>query len=262
MKKLLLSIYNQTPILKYLKKHLKIPTPIVEENIVWNKGYKIKFKFMAPLPIAQKAKEKGIESTMLQSALKLLDYNKEKPSDKVVIDVGANWGFLSIVFASTVCHPNGKVLAFEPHPKIFKTLMDSIKVNHLEKTVNLNNVAIGAENTNVRINLFSGSSNILKPSDKSIIVKQITLDSFIDKINSIDLVKVDVDGYEYNVLLGSEKIIEKFQPIWIVETNNDERIIPFFLQRGYNIFDLHMNKVSEEIPDNIICLPNIQPLVK
>ncbi|MDX2133724.1 MAG: FkbM family methyltransferase [Saprospiraceae bacterium] len=261
MKKLLIKIYNQAPIFRHIKKIIGIPTPLITENIIWDQNHKIKFKFIAPFPVAQKAKEKGIESTMLRSALSLLGYREGIAFDKVVLDVGANWGFLSLVFAKTVCHPDGKVLAFEPHPKVLKALTHTTKINHLENIINLYEVAVGAESKNARINLFNGTSNMLKPSKNSISVRQITLDSLVGNLASIDLVKVDVDGYEYNVLLGSEDVIKKFKPVWIVETNNDERIIPFFIQRGYSVFDLHMNPASDKTPDNIICVPERTPSI-
>ena len=56
--------------------------------------------------------------------------------------------------------------------------------------------------------------------------------------------------------MGSQELIKKAQPIFIVETNNDNRIIEFFKEQDYSILNMKLKPISEgEIPVNVFCLP-------
>ena len=91
------------------------------------------------------------------------------------------------------------------------------------------------------------------------LVDMVSIDEYIksSEINSCELVKIDVDGIEYQILQGCTNLIERFKPIFIVETNNDDEIISFFNSKNYQIFDMNLKpyKVSSEIPLNIFCIP-------
>ena len=222
-------------------------------------NYLVQFNFYASIQVANKAKNNGIENTLLNNSIAILKSNDD---DKIIFDVGTNFGYLSMVWANTICR-NGKIYSFEPHPLLFNSYTKSIKSNNLQDHIVTENVAIGNELGTIEINLLSTTSNTLdlesnKRNDKKVKVNIITLDHYIKKnnITKCDLIKIDVDGIEFDILNGSRELIKKWHPIFIVETNNDNRIIEFFIKHDYKILNMKLNPIYEgELPLNIFCVP-------
>lgn len=96
-----------------------------------------------------------------------------------------------------------------------------------------------------------------------------TLDSEMNELNPprIDLVKIDVEGYEYQVLLGAMNMIKKLRPILVIkviDTNlqvhkqSSKEPISLLLGLGYKTIDLKTQKpvsILEKIETDIICYP-------
>ena len=135
----------------------------------------------------------------------------KKTGKQVVIDVGANVGN----YAEEVLNYNSDVdlYAFEPHPKTFLTLEEKAKKIGF-KTINK-----GCANTIGKLKFYDYANNdgsehatLLEGvftdlyNNKTIVheVEVTTLDSFIEenKIESIDLLKIDTEGFEYSVISG------------------------------------------------------------
>lgn len=274
MSQIKMFLYNLFP--KGVKKKLgksKVLAPIRNSFFRTNGSYKeaqvkinrtyldylVQFNFLASIQVANKAKVNGIENTLLKNSIKLL--NSEE-NNKVIFDVGTNFGYLSLVWANTIAK-NGKVYSFEPHPILFKSYKKSVQSNHLDNRIIAENVAVGNDLGSVEINLLSTTANTLhldihKEKDQKVKVDIISLDHYVEmnSISKCDLIKIDVDGIEYDILNGSKELIKKLQPIFIVETNNDHRIINFFLDHNYSILNMKLEPISEgELPENIFCLP-------
>lgn len=142
-----------------------------------------------------------------------------------IIDVGANIGYYSIM-ASELIGGSGKILSFEPVSKTFKRL--SVNVSPLSN-IKAHQAACGQENGKISIYDFgdsiSAGSRISSPPEIDIPytieeVSMIKLDDFID--GKVDVVKIDVEGYELNVLKGMQKIIASNPNIKILlEVNKD-----------------------------------------
>lgn len=140
-----------------------------------------------------------------------------------VIDVGANIGYYSIIASELV--EGGNIVSFEPVSKTFKRLL----VNVLPlSNVKAHQVACGSDNGKINIYAFgdsiSAGSRISSPEiDVPYTVEEvqmIKLDYFVD--GKVDVVKIDVEGYELNVLKGMKKIISSNPNIKILlEVNND-----------------------------------------
>ena len=223
---------------------------IIRENIIWGNG---KFQFFAPIRMAVKAKNKGIESLLLRNSLKLIEDTKiEKP---VVLDIGANYGFISLALQTNL-NEHAIIHSFEPHPEIFKTFQKSISENGITN-ITLTNVAIGSEDCEIALNLYGQTSNILG-SDKDIkgkaLIKQINLDNYLLENNiQPNFIKIDVDGYEMNVLNGLKQTIAKFKPIMVIETNDDYEVLAFLKSCNYKLLDLNL-KEFEGMPNNVFCV--------
>lgn len=137
------------------------------------------------------------------------------------VDVGANYGYFSLVAANLVGH-SGQVLAFEPLPSIAQTLRANAALNGFE---NIQVIQAVACNENGKTPFFvSGledgmSSLIPRFGDRKILVNAFRLDSVLPRVR-FDVVKVDVEGVEESVLLGAQELIgEGYMPSIIVEWN-------------------------------------------
>ncbi|MDP2762171.1 MAG: FkbM family methyltransferase [Sideroxyarcus sp.] len=223
--------------------------------------YKVNFYFFASMKTASKAAKNGIENTLLRNSINLLKKHKSVENDAVILDVGANFGFLSLVWANSISQ-NGKVIAFEPNISVHNSFKKAIRVNNLESTIQLKNLAVGNNDGSIELFLSSTTSNIMQigmqPNNKTNI-EMVSLDSF-SKRNDIvrcDLVKIDVDGIELDILMGATNLLENCKPIFIVETNSDKRIIDFFQKHEYQILDMELNpfQSGEQLPPNIFCIP-------
>ncbi|MCF1191219.1 FkbM family methyltransferase [Mangrovimonas sp. AS39] len=218
------------------------------------------FRFYASLKYAINAEKKGVETTLLNQSMALLGEKSIPAHNCVILDIGANFGYLSMVWAKTLAQ-NGQVYAFETNPDVFKAFRTAIGYNHLQN-ISLYHQAVGEQEERITMFHLDTSSNVKQTEESatSFEVDMITLDGFIRRshLKRCDLVKIDVDGIEYDILQGSVDLIERFYPIFVVETNGDHRIPEFFHERGYTLYDLHMHAFemgSLELPNNIFCLP-------
>jgi FkbM family methyltransferase len=130
-----------------------------------------------------------------------------------VFDVGANIGLMSL-FASRLL-PLGTVFAFEPVYETFQRLVFNIDLN-AAKNVKVFNFALGSEAAYRAIYVNSshlGMSSFLQcenPAESSQNVKIMTIDSIIeDKLSKVDFIKIDVEGWELEVLKGASQLLGK-----------------------------------------------------
>lgn len=224
-------------------------------------GYVVAFNFFASIKVASQAKNRGIENTILHNSMRLMKEFNSKRNDAVVFDIGANFGYLSLVWANSIAK-NGKVIAFEPNPNVFKSFKKSISSNNLESIIQLNNKAVGIREGEIELYLNSTTSNTLNldgANKNGISIGMISIDSFTQNhnIEKCDLIKIDVDGIELDILRGAQNFIKKCRPIFIVETNSDQRIIEFFNENAYEVLDMKLNifKSDDDLPLNIFCVP-------
>jgi len=129
-----------------------------------------------------------------------------------IIDAGANIGMYTVPFAKLA--PKGTVYAFEP-TDIVNMLDENLSYNSCKENVVLINQPLGKEDGRKLDRIFKvWSQGITDDREHDFI----TLDSFVEKIGKkIDLIKIDVDSYDYEVLLGGEKFLREQSPLIIVE---------------------------------------------
>ncbi len=207
-------------------------------------------------------------------------FEKYRP-DTIYIDVGANVGSTALPVA--VKERNLEVHAFEPNPKIFEIL----NVNKLQNNCDnlfLHNYAVGLKEEKLQLFITQkekanfGTSSLQNNNDiidsKSIQVDVIKLDDFFEKKKKmISLLKIDVQGFEWQVIQGAKNIIIKEKPTIIFEhddqylsepTKVKKELEKFFEEHRYNVFEidvydfrkLKMIDWKKNIKANLIALKN------
>ena len=121
-----------------------------------------------------------------------------------VIDVGANIGFYTLLFRNLV-GDTGKVIAFEPEPKNFALLKKTISVNKFEN-IDIYQKGVGRKNMKLKMLLSDkiGEHNI--SDDGDIEIDCVRLD---DHFNFADFIKLDVEGYEIEVIKGMPNLLNQ-----------------------------------------------------
>jgi FkbM family methyltransferase len=156
------------------------------------------------------------------------------PGD-VCIDVGANVGYYTLL-ASRLVGPAGHVYALEPAPSAFIRLNDNLALNGVSNVTALATAA-GAEEGHA--DLYSGSGNVgmssIRHAHETWTATRVTvrpLPALVDpsELARVRLVKIDVEGFEVEVLRGLEPAFARgFAPAFIVElhTHRAPEAAPF-----------------------------------
>lgn len=168
----------------------------------------------------------------------------------VCVDGGASIGWFSCLLGNLVGN-DGKVLSFECNPYIYDNIKRNIGLNLLNN-VDVFPIALGSEKKPSRFVCYphSGHGHFLhddklllyRPNKNKIIdtvtVDVDTLDNFYHNnfFDRLDLIKLDVEGFEFDVLKGAKKVLKRFHPIIIYEFNNQWDSYDFLRNLGYDLF--------------------------
>ena len=148
-----------------------------------------------------------------------------------VIDIGANIGTVTLESAVKVSS-KGRVYSIEPNKKIFKFLAENIKLNNLQN-VKIFNVALGEKNDSVFFSSKrSDDLNSVSITEEGEEISLCKLDDLPINESKINLMKIDVLGYEKFVFGGAKKILKITECIHLP-------IIPSDCERyGYDFNDI------------------------
>lgn len=162
-----------------------------------------------------------------------------RPGD-TVLDIGANLGYYTLLAADLV-GPEGRVVAVEPNPEVFRRLSASIAVNGFAPRTSARNIALaGPDETGKRAffvpsgepknGRFVGSQEdpehlAVHGAVSDVVLGRIDPEEF----DRIDFIKIDVEGAELTVLAHLQPVLEKFRPKVVCEIN---------FQRGYSWHDV------------------------
>ena len=204
-------------------------------------------------------------SKLIITFLNFLDYFQQKKIIKlinskfskpiIIFDIGAHYGETIKLFLKKMNLE--KIYSFEASPKNFQILKNNIPKNQSSK-IRIYNFGIGdrigknyinqtIESSSSTINQINKQSKYLKKKLKilniknedsfyhKVPIKLLTLDSFIEenKIQYIDLLKIDTEGYEFNVLKGLSKYSQKVKLVYF-EHHYDDMII-----KDYKFRNIH-----------------------
>ncbi|MFN4020126.1 MAG: FkbM family methyltransferase [Erythrobacter sp.] len=151
------------------------------------------------------------------------------------IDVGANFGTYTIVAAERV-GPRGQVIAIEAAPAVAALLVESVSMNGFDGRSRVVCCAAGAEAGTRVLHQFAtrkGGTTLLSHVAKkareaygeTIVTVDVacrTLDDILaeNRPERVDLIKLDIEGSEYDVLQGARETLWAYRPRLIIEWNN------------------------------------------
>ncbi|MCA1320521.1 FkbM family methyltransferase [Bacillus tianshenii] len=198
----------------------------------------------------------------------------EVKSGDTVVDIGTNVGYFTLLAGKLVGN-QGKVIGFEANTNVFSLLEDNIAMNWLTEQIAVYNKAVYSENTTLKLkisNKFQGDSTLKKNSllndaDNILLnVEAISLDSELNHLKQIDVLKIDIEGGEYHAFLGMMDMIKlkKIKRIvfeWNKKMLGDE-VEPFAellkeILYSYDGLLYTLNNKGEPLPTTIETLTSI-----
>lgn len=160
----------------------------------------------------------------------LLDFLREGDT---FVDVGANLGVYTLLACSV---PGVEVRAIEPSTAAFDRIRENVALNHLGNRVSMEKVALGRNAGKGKLTLGLDAMNSLVEDESELATEPVTvttLDSLVDGIGSMTLVKIDVEGRETDVLEGAAQCLTDQRPALIVEVNDAESLDEIRRRFGY-----------------------------
>ena len=169
---------------------------------VGNELYKFGFPIYRPLYRAFKAYSDRIERRLLASCLQ---------TGSVVVDAGANIGIYS-QFLSKCVGPRGKVHSFEPSPDNFRRLRSAMSGF---SNVQANQLAV-SDKTGESVLYISDNLNVdhrAYPTEgetrRTLSIQSTRLDDYFKPGERVDLIKMDIQGFEMHALRGTERVLRE-----------------------------------------------------
>ncbi len=157
----------------------------------------------------------------------------------LAIDVGANIGTSSLALARHV-GPTGTVIAFEPQPKVAHCLAAALVMNGISH-VRLVTAALGQAQGIARMDFSAAAHHAnhgtLSLGEQGDFVPILRLDDLA--LPRCDLIKIDVEGHEWQVIQGARGVIEHLRPVVYFEAKrlpSTQSIITFFQERNYKCY--------------------------
>lgn len=155
-----------------------------------------------------------------------------------VVDAGANLGYYALLFARAVGR-SGRIDAFEPEPRNFALLTRTLTASDVPQVVP-HEMALGAVAGTVRV---AAEINGKISADGTQEVRVDRLDALLSAADGrVDLLKIDVDGYEGHVLRGAREILESDRPSLFIELH------PELVPPEHRV-DLLIDELAQKYPE-------------
>jgi FkbM family methyltransferase len=168
------------------------------------------------------------------------------------LDIGANVGAYTVL-ASGVC--KASTSAFEPDPDTLLALRRNVSLNGLEDLVVLNAFALGHCEDELRFTVGLDTANRVAPAGQGNVrmIHQQMLDAVMGDTTTPVMIKIDVEGYEENVLLGAQAVLAR-DHLQAIELETVTPIIAEILHRNrfarayYDPFSRLLSRQPIDVP--------------
>jgi FkbM family methyltransferase len=212
-------------------------------------GLKLKLRGTSVKIIISTPLEVNIRRSLYNERWLIEKFLSKIDNQTVIYDIGAHIGLYSLFAAKYKIAPKF-IYCWEPEPHIFNRLKENINLNQI-KTILPFSTALGSENGVVEMSTESEEFGISVPSfaiksSTSIPVRVVRGDDWVleKKLFPPSIIKIDVEGYEFNVIRGLRETIKKSKPIIFLEVHpfliknlgfTGEQILDFLKEMGYKI---------------------------
>lgn len=220
------------------------------------------------------AKDKGVELALYQTGtyekgtIQLLGDFLKKGS--VFMDIGANIGLMSTI-ASKIVGEKGRVYAVEANPKTIEVLRHNCAINLCEN-IEILPIALASEKGSAILyenwNVNRGGASLISQGDEhGITVSKERLDDLFSPESPVHLVKIDVEGFELEVLKGGIAWFKTQQPVFIIEVSTQrsnqegatpESIMSFVAELGN--YSFYKQKGTKERRGKLVSVTSAQDL--
>jgi FkbM family methyltransferase len=200
----------------------------------------------------------------------LYTYSKQDSSFEVlrfinegdyVLDIGGNIGQTALMMGKKT-GKEGQVISFEPFENTFKQFEFNLSLNKSIHNIIPEKIALGDKDEEVELyvenNNNSGGNRVLPKGIQTANPTQVSHLTSLDlyakhnekRFSKLNLIKNDVEGFEFKILQGATELINRFKPILFVEVNNKNlnaqgcsayELIKFIQNLNYSIFDVNTN---------------------
>ncbi len=176
------------------------------------------------------------------------DENYKFKSDSlnpIIYDCGSNIGISCLYFSTN--YPTSAIKAFEADPNIVKVLSENLNRN------NVNNVevigkAVWINNEGIEISIEGADGASIYSKVNPVKVPSIRLKDMIEKETTIDMLKIDIEGAEYDVLLDCKDSLSNVKNIFIEYhsfENSNQKLSEILKILEINNFRYFINPVNE-----------------
>ncbi len=190
---------------------------------------------------------------------------------EVLVDIGANIGYFTLLMAK-FSGPTGKIFSFEPEDKNFEILKKNVEVNNYQNIVlekkgvsdhnGINKFFLSSKNTGMH------SLQKIRDDSREVKIDVIKLDDYfstLDLVKKISLIKIDVEGAEFQVLNGMRTILKNENLKLLIEFipehlkkhgTNPSDVLKILEDNNFKIYQINENtkqielKNSEDIMNN------------
>jgi FkbM family methyltransferase len=187
----------------------------------------------------------------------------------MIFDVGANIGCHLLPMAKII-GTGGRIVAFEPMEWPLKKLKRNIELNNFNNIL-VENIGLSEFEEDKVINFRSSwtiDETVIPESLKSKDVHFTTIDHYLEakKMSRLDVIKLDVDGYEFKILKGAKKCLSEQRPIFFMELgdytlkstgDNISDLIEYFFSFGYEFYNEKDFSVFSNKEEIIKSIPNL-----
>lgn len=140
-----------------------------------------------------------------------------------VVDVGANFGYYTLLFGEAV-GSSGRVVAVEPVPSTARLLALSIELNGYTGFTALHEVALGRNpsgEAHMYVPPHEPKNALVIPAARpdGVKVKSTNLDTLLKGFDRVDLIKIDAEGAELDIVSGMQAVVAEHQPAVVLEFN-------------------------------------------
>ncbi len=149
-------------------------------------------------------------------------FEKFLPSKPTIFDIGANIGIVSIIAGKI--RPGGRVFSFEAGAGVFEVLKDNV-INNFMLNVTPVHCAVADFDGTISFSENSAYGHAVEESDQNdqqlSTVPCYSIDTHVDQYapSGVDLIKLDIEGFEPQALKGAIRTIRSFDPVFLMEVN-------------------------------------------